>query len=100
MTARRRIVDPARLRDMRVLAGGKLAGISHDCGYITNEHAFVSLASVDNKHAETGTEVTVLWGEKPNSTKPAVEPHVQVEIRAVVAPAPYVDFARREYRSN
>jgi hypothetical protein len=44
--------------------------------------------------------VTVVWGEEPNSAKPAVEPHVQVEIRAVVAPAPYVDFARHGYRAN
>src|SRR4051812_10280445 len=82
-----------------VLAGGELVGISHDCGYITNEDAFVSLASVDNAHAEPGTEVTVLWGEQPNSAKPAVEPHEQVEIRATVAPAPYVDFAREGYRA-
>lgn len=57
-------------------------------------------ASVGNACAEPGTEVTVVWGEQPNSRKPAVEPHVQVEIRAVVAPAPYVDFARRDYRSS
>ncbi len=83
-----------------VLVDGMRVGISHDCGYITNENAFVSLASVENEHAEPGTEVTVIWGEEPNSSKPAVEPHVQVEIRATVAPAPYVDFARRDYRSN
>jgi glycine cleavage system aminomethyltransferase T len=83
-----------------VLLGGKRVGVSHDCGYITNEDAFVSLATVDNAVAEPGTEVTVVWGEQPNSRKPAVEPHVQVEIRAVVAPAPYVDFARRDYRAN
>jgi vanillate/3-O-methylgallate O-demethylase len=44
--------------------------------------------------------VTVIWGEEPNSAKPAVEPHVQTRIRAVVAPAPYVDFARESYRSG
>jgi vanillate/3-O-methylgallate O-demethylase len=83
-----------------VLAGGERVGISHDCGYLTNENAFVSLASIDRAHAEPGTEVTVVWGEEPNSAKPAVEAHVQVEIRAVVAPAPYVDFARQAYRSG
>jgi vanillate/3-O-methylgallate O-demethylase len=82
-----------------VLAGGRRVGISHDCGSIANDEAFVSLASIDNAFAEPGTEVTVMWGEQPNSRKPAVEPHVQVEIRAVVAPAPYVEFARREYRN-
>jgi glycine cleavage system aminomethyltransferase T len=77
---------------------GARVGISHDCGYIANESAFVSLASIDNAHADPGTEVSVLWGEEPNSRKPAVEPHVQVELRAVVAPAPYVAFAREAYR--
>jgi hypothetical protein len=46
-----------------------------------------------------GSEVTVLRGESPNSRKPAVEPHTQVEIRATVAPAPLVSFARDSYRS-
>ena len=50
--------------------------------------------------AEPGTEVTVLWGEQPNSAKPAVEEHRQVEIRATVAPVPFVDFARENYRSR
>jgi glycine cleavage system aminomethyltransferase T len=83
-----------------VRASGKLVGISHDCGYIANEEAMVSLASIDAAYGEPGTGVTVVWGEEPNSRKPQVEPHVQVEIRATVAPAPYVDFARRAYRSG
>jgi glycine cleavage system aminomethyltransferase T len=83
-----------------VLKGGRMVGISHDCGAIANERAFVSLATVEVAHAEPGTEVTVLWGEQPNSRKPAVEPHEQVEIRATVAPAPYVEHARRRYRTS
>jgi vanillate/3-O-methylgallate O-demethylase len=83
-----------------VLVDDRPAGISHDCGYIANDAAFVSLASIDVAHAEQGTEVTVLWGEEPNSRKPQVEPHVQVEIRAMVAPVPYADFARRTYRAG
>ncbi len=84
----------------RVLAGGEDVGISHDVGYITGEQVFVSLASVDAAHAEPGTEVFVVWGEEPNSTKPAVEPHRQVEVRATVYPAPYSQFARENYRKN
>jgi glycine cleavage system aminomethyltransferase T len=80
-----------------VLHDGRPAGISHDCGSIANESAFVSLASVDAELPD-GAEVTVLWGERPNSRKPSVEAHEQVEIRATVAPAPYVDFARSQYR--
>jgi glycine cleavage system aminomethyltransferase T len=82
-----------------VLRDGARVGISHDCGYIANESAFVSLASVD-ADVEDGSEVTVLWGEAPNSAKPQVEPHEQVEIRATVAPAPYVEYARRRYRGE
>ncbi len=81
-----------------VLAAGEPVGISHDCGYIYNERAFVSLASVDTARAPIGSEVSVLWGESPNTAKPAVEPHVQVAVRATVAPAPYVSFARESYR--
>ncbi len=83
-----------------VLLDGQQVGVSHDCGYIYNEKSFVSLASVDIERAHVGSEVTVLWGESPNSTKPAVEPHVQVQIRATVAPTPYVAFARGAYRSS
>lgn len=80
-------------------AEGRLIGLSLDCGYIYNERAFVSLATIDDAYAETGTQVTVLWGENPNSAKPTVEPHVQVEIRATVAPAPYEAYAREKYRT-
>jgi glycine cleavage system aminomethyltransferase T len=84
----------------RVLIDGKDVGISHDVGYITNEHAFVSLASIANEYAEPGTEVEVIWGEEPNSHKPAVEQHRQVSIRATVQPAPYSAFAREAYRKS
>ena len=84
----------------RVLAGGQDVGVSHDCGYIVGEQVFASLASVDADAAAPGTEVVVLWGEEPNSRKPAVEPHRQVPIRAIVQPAPYSRFARENYRAN
>ena len=81
-----------------VLRDGRRVGISLDCGYLANERRMVSLATVDSALAEPGTEVTVVWGEQPNSAKPAVEEHRQVEIRAVVAPSPY--DARDTYRSR
>jgi glycine cleavage system aminomethyltransferase T len=82
----------------KVLVNGELVGISMDCGYLANEHVMVSLATVDGSHATPGTEVTVIWGEEPNSAKPAVEPHRQAEIRATVAPVPFANFARESYR--
>ncbi|MFF0501815.1 hypothetical protein ACFYU5_35880 [Nocardia aobensis] len=84
----------------KVLRDSKLVGLSLDVGYIVNEQDFVSLATVDSDVAEPGTEVTVLWGEEPNSGKPAVERHRQIEIRATVAPAPYVQEIRDSYRKS
>lgn len=84
----------------KVLRNGATAGLSLDLGYLANEHAFVSLATVDAAASAPGTEVTVLWGERPNSAKPAVERHRQVGIRATVAPAPYVQEVRDSYRSR
>jgi len=84
----------------QVLHDGRLVGISMDCGYLYNDKAMVSLATIDTALSEPGTEVVVVWGEDPNSTKPQVEPHTQIHIRATVAPAPYVQYARGEYRSN
>ena len=84
----------------KVLHEGQWAGISTDVGYIANEHAMVSLATIDRAASEVGTEVTVLWGEEPNSAKPAVEPHRLVEIRATVAPVPYVQTIRQAYRKS
>jgi vanillate/3-O-methylgallate O-demethylase len=55
---------------------------------------------IDVAASQPGTEVTVKWGEEPNTRKPQVEPHKQVEIRATVAPAPYVQFARNNYRDR
>lgn len=83
-----------------VLRDDKPAGMSLDAGYLANEHAFVSLATVDADAGAPGTEVTVLWGEEPNSAKPAVERHRQVPIRATVAPAPFVREVRESYRTS
>jgi glycine cleavage system aminomethyltransferase T len=84
----------------KVLADGRQVGVSMDCGYLANERVMVSLATLENAYAEPGTEVSVVWGEHPVSAKPAVEEHVQVEIRATVAPVPFVDFARENYRAG
>lgn len=84
----------------RVLKDGQDVGISFDSGYLANERAFISLATIDLAHAEPGTEVVVIWGEDPNTRKPQVEPHRQLSIRATVAPSPYFDYARSAYREG
>jgi glycine cleavage system aminomethyltransferase T len=82
----------------KVLKDGRLAGMSTDVGYIANERAFISLATVDAALSEPGTRVTLLWGEEPNTAKPGVEKHRQVEVRATVAPVPYAKVIRDAYR--
>jgi vanillate/3-O-methylgallate O-demethylase len=82
----------------RVLKDGTRVGISTYTGYTYNERAMVSLGIVDNDVAE-GSEVVVVWGEEGGgSSKPTVERHGQVQIRATVAPAPISDVARSSYR--
>jgi glycine cleavage system aminomethyltransferase T len=83
----------------KVVRGGKTVGISTYTGYTYNERAMVSLAIVNNADSEPGTSVTLFWGESGRGTsKPTVERHSQVEIRATVAPAPISDVARTAYR--
>jgi syringate O-demethylase len=58
----------------------------------------LTLAIVDAEHAANGNEVIFVWGEENGgTTKPAVERHEQMEIRAIVSPVPYSEVARAEY---
>ncbi len=85
----------------KVLKDGKTVGVSTWCGYSFNERKMLTLAMLDADYSEPGTEVVFVWGEENGgSSKPTVERHVQTEIRATVAPAPYVEFARTSYRSD
>jgi syringate O-demethylase len=84
----------------KVTVKGKTVGISTWVGYSSNERRMLTLAILDAKYAEPGTEVTFVWGEEKGGTKkPTVEPHTQVAIRAIVSPVPYAEVARKEYRS-
>jgi glycine cleavage system aminomethyltransferase T len=82
----------------RVEKDGKLVGLSTWIGYTVNEGKMLTLAMVDESVAEPGTEVDFIWGEPDGgTTKPTVEPHRQVTIKAIVAPAPYSEVARTAY---
>jgi syringate O-demethylase len=83
----------------KIVSNDRTIGLSTWTGYSANERAILSIAAVDNEFAQPGTEVTVLWGEAPNSTKLQVEPHEQVAIRATVYPAPLTEYARTAYRA-
>jgi len=83
----------------KVVKDGNVVGVSTWCGYSANEGAMLTLAILDVEHSEPGTQVTFVWGEEGGgSSKPTVERHVQLEIRATVAPVPYSAPARTSYR--
>jgi syringate O-demethylase len=85
----------------KVLKNSKLIGVSTWCGYSANEGAMLTLAIVDVEHSAPGTEVTFVWGEEGGgSSKPTVERHVQLEVRATVQPVPYSEAARTTYRTS
>ena len=102
-TGRAKFMDwPAAVYSMHqfddVQVDGETVGISTWIGYSSNEGKMLTLAVLDAEHATPGTEVTLVWGEEDGGTaKPTVEPHVQTEIRAIVAPAPYVEAVRTSY---
>jgi syringate O-demethylase len=83
----------------KVLKNGKHIGVSTWVGYSSNEGKMLTLAVLDKEQATIGNEVTFVWGEENGGTqKPTVERHVQTEIRATVAPLPYSEVARQQYR--
>jgi len=85
----------------KVVKNGKTVGVSTWVGYSSNEGKMLTLAILDNEHAQNGNEVTFVWGEQPGTgSKPNVESHVQVEIRATVCPVPYAEVAREAYRTK
>jgi syringate O-demethylase len=85
----------------RVSVNGKTAGVSTWVGYSSNERKMLTLAILDETHAEPGTEVIFHWGEENGGTrKPTVERHEQVEFHAVVSPVPYAEVARKSYAKS
>ena len=85
--------------DAVVDADDNVVGYSMFTGYSSNEKRALSLATL-NPDVPEGTELRVLWGENPNTTKASVEKHVQLPIRAVVSPVPYSTVARQTYQGG
>jgi len=84
----------------RVVKNGRTIGVSTWIGYSSNEGKMLTLAILNNEDAQTGNDVTLVWGEQPGTgSKPTVEPHIQTEFRATVAPVPYSQVAREAYRT-
>lgn len=90
----------ARLHYDRVEdATGNLVGLAHYPGYTVNEGSMMSLGSVDEAHSKPGTEVVLLWGEDGGGSRsaPWIDRHVQMKVRATVAPCP-ISQAAQAYR--
>ena len=76
---------------------GNVVGYSMFSGYSANEKRALSLATIDPA-IEIGTELTLVWGEPDGGTKKTtVDPHDQLNVRAIVSPVPYAVTARMEY---
>ena len=78
----------------QVLANGELVGTSHSRAYQHDARTVISLCRIDEAYAESGAEVTVIWGEK-DSPNPKAEEHVQTEIDATVGPTPFTQDHRK-----
>jgi len=75
--------------DRVIDADGRTVGLSMFTGYSYNEKQALSLATV-RPEIPLGTELRVVWGEENGGTrKTTVEPHRQIEVRAIVSPVPY-----------
>ncbi|MCG2620941.1 aminomethyl transferase family protein [Arthrobacter sp. I2-34] len=86
--------------DAVVDADGTTVGLSLFTGYSANERCALSLATIDPQVPE-GTELRVVWGEPNGGTrKTTVEPHRQLEVRAVVSPVPYAETVRKDYHGG
>ncbi len=84
----------------RILMGGRTVGFSMFGGYSYNERTALSLGVVDPE-VNVGDPVTLVWGEENGGTsKSTVEPHRQLEVRAIVAPTPYAQAARESYHEG
>ncbi|QIY68402.1 aminomethyl transferase family protein [Streptomyces sp. RLB1-33] len=84
----------------RVESGSGLVGITFQSASIDPAGTVLSLTLIDQRYAEPGTEVSVVWGEHPG---PGTAPDAELglpRIRATVQPAPFNQHARTLYRRN
>ncbi|HYD24397.1 MAG TPA: aminomethyl transferase family protein [Croceibacterium sp.] len=83
--------------DQVVDADGNVVGLSMFTGYSYNEKKALSLATIDQE-IPLGTELHVTWGEPAGgSKKTTVEPHKQINVRAIASPVPYSQMSRETY---
>lgn len=84
----------------RVERGAELLGMTYYAGYLEPAGTVLALGIIDKAHAEPGTQVEIVWGEHPG---PGVAPDADLgfaRVRATVAPVPYDEHARTQYRRD
>ncbi len=78
---------------------GERVGIATYSSFLAPDGAWVSLAVIDESQAAVGTSLTIRWGEPDGgSSRPNVERHVQMDVRATVSGWPFSALAQRGYR--
>lgn len=82
----------------RVEINGALVGLAMYTANFARHGTLLSLALVDTRYAEPGTEVTVAWGEHPGPNGPIDAHRDFPRIRATVEASPYNQYARSGYR--
>jgi len=86
--------------DKVVDTDGNVVGLSMFTGYSWNEKKALSLGMVDPE-VPLGTELEVVWGEENGGTeKTTVEPHKQLNVKAIVSPVPYGKMAADTYATG
>ena len=86
--------------DRVIDADGRTVGVSMFSGYSYNEKQALSLA-IDPPGDSGRHRARVVWGEENGGTrKTTVEPHEQIEVRAIVSPVPYGRVARETYKQG
>ncbi|MFF1599376.1 aminomethyl transferase family protein [Streptomyces mirabilis] len=84
----------------RVESRSGLVGITCQSASIDPVGTVLSLTLIDQRYAEPGTEVSVVWGEHPG---PGTAPNADLgfpRIRATVQPAPFNQHPRTLYRRD
>ncbi len=84
----------------RLEAGGKMVGMSFQTGLIGPLDSILSLALVDADYAAPGTLLDFVWGEHSGPGSDPSADHGLQRVRAMVAPSPYNEHARTEYRRD
>jgi vanillate/3-O-methylgallate O-demethylase len=84
----------------RVEVGSEVVGMTQFSALNDPAGTILSLAVIGTPHAAPGTEVAVVWGDHPG---PGTAPDADLgfpRLRATVAPVPFNEWARANYRRN